>query len=113
LITLSDNALAEIQRRLAGGQQPAVVRVGTKAGGCAGTKYVVQVGAAVEDGDVVTEQGGVQVAVAPGEASRLAGLVIDWVDALMGGGWRFANPNAGSTCGCGESFRPLLDLESL
>jgi iron-sulfur cluster assembly protein len=112
VITLSDNAIAEIRRRLAASGGPCGVRVATKPGGCAGTKYVVEVGTAPREGDLVTGQDGLAVACPPEMAPLLQGLAIDWVDALMGGGWRFANPNAGSTCGCGESFRPLLDLES-
>lgn len=112
MITLADNALAEIRRRLADGGGPAVVRVGLRPGGCAGTKYVVEVGVEARGGDARSEGDGVTVAWDPADGPRLDGLVLDWVDALMGGGWRFANPNAGSTCGCGESFRPLLDLEA-
>ncbi len=113
MITLSDNALAEIRRRLAASGGPVSVRVATKAGGCAGTKYVIEVGVQPREGDVVGDQGGLTVACDPGSLPLIDGLAIDWVDALMGGGWRFANPNAGSTCGCGESFRPLLGLEVL
>ncbi len=111
MICLSDAAIAEIRRRLAQSGGPAAVRVGTRPGGCAGTKYVLDVGAAARDGDLVSDQDGLAVACAPEAAPLLRGLAVDWVDALMGGGWRFANPNAGSTCGCGESFRPLLELE--
>ena len=111
MITLSDNAIAEIRRRLAAGGGPAAVRLAVRPGGCAGTKYEVEVGVESRPGDLVAEQGGLQVACDPEAAPLLAGLAVDWVDALMGGGWRFANPNAGSTCGCGESFRPLPELE--
>lgn len=111
MITLSDNASAEIRRRLAQAGGPAVVRLDTRSGGCAGTKYVVEVGRAVGPDDVVVAEGEFTVACGREALPALRGLVLDWVDALMGGGWRFANPNAGSTCGCGESFRPLLGLE--
>ncbi len=112
MITLSNNAIAEVQRRLAAGGGPKAVRLAVKPGGCAGTKYVIEVGGEARPGDLVADQGGLQLACDPGAAPLLDGLAVDWVDALMGGGWRFANPNAGSTCGCGESFRPLLELES-
>ena len=112
MITLSDNAVAEIRRRLAGGGGPACVRVTTRPGGCAGTKYVVAVGEGARGDDLRREQGGLTVACAREAAPLLEGLTVDWVDALMGGGWRFANPNAGSVCGCGESFRPLPEPES-
>lgn len=112
MITLSDNAIAEIRRRLAASGGPAGVRLAVKPGGCAGTRYVVEVGAVAREGDLVAEQQGLTVACDREAAPMLDGLAVDWVEALMGGGWRFANPNAGSTCGCGESFRPLLDLES-
>lgn len=112
MITLTDAAAAEIRRRLDADGGPAVVRVGLKPGGCAGTKYVVEVGAPRRQDDGVAERDGLVVAWDPEAALLLEGLVLDWVDALMGGGWRFANPNAGSTCGCGESFRPLPEPDS-
>jgi iron-sulfur cluster assembly protein len=111
VITLSDNAIKEIRRRLAETGGPAVVRLATRRGGCAGTKYVVEVGREAGPDDVVLDDGGLAVVCDRESLPSLRGLAVDWVDALMGGGWRFANPNAGSTCGCGESFRPLLGLE--
>lgn len=112
MIIMSDNAIAQIRSRLAADGGPAVVRLAVKPGGCAGTRYVVEVGAPVRDGDLVTDQQGLTVACDPAAAPLLDGLAVDWVEALMGGGWRFANPNAGRTCGCGESFGPLPELES-
>jgi len=113
VITLSDNAIAEIRRRLSSAPVPAIVRLATRPGGCAGTKYVVEVGQEARPGDVLVESDGVTVACDRAAVPVLRGLALDWVDALMGGGWRFANPNAGNTCGCGESFRPLADLKPL
>ncbi|MFN2371657.1 MAG: HesB/IscA family protein [Candidatus Krumholzibacteriia bacterium] len=106
MITLTDAAAEEIRRRLDAAGGPAVVRVGLQPGGCAGTKHVVEVGSPLRQDDRVAEGDGFVVAWDPEAASLLEGLVLDWVDALMGGGWRFANPHAAVTCGCGESFRP-------
>lgn len=106
MITLTDAAAAEVRRRLDAAGGPAVVRVGLKPGGCAGTKHVVEVGAPLGPDDAVARHDGFVVAWDREAAPLLQGLVLDWVEALMGGGWRFANPQAAVTCGCGESFRP-------
>ncbi len=79
-----------------------VVRVSLVAGGCAGLRYVLE--AAPAPDDVTSLQNGLLVACAPADLPRLRGLRVDYVDALVGGGYRFENPNAGRTCGCGESF---------
>ena len=113
MITLTTDAVREIERRLVESGGDSVVRVALKAGGCAGTKYVVEVGVGPLEGDEVFIQDGLTIACDRDSQSRVDGLELGYVDALMGGGWRFANPNAGSTCGCGESFKPLLGLEPM
>jgi iron-sulfur cluster assembly protein len=80
------------------------VRVSVASGGCAGLKYVLE--AAVETGaaDLLFPQDGLTVLCAPADLPRLDGLTIGYVDAMVGGGYRFDNPNAGHACGCGASF---------
>jgi iron-sulfur cluster assembly accessory protein len=58
-----------------------------------------------EEDDAIIEQGGVRVVVDPMSAMYLKGSEIDFVDALMGGGFALRNPNAVSSCGCGQSVR--------
>ena len=58
-----------------------------------------------EDDDTLIEQNGVRIVVDPMSAMYIKGSEIDFVDALMGGGFALRNPNAVSSCGCGQSFR--------
>jgi len=105
-VTLTSNAAAEIKRQLVAlGSQSARVRIGLAEGGCAGTKYVVTPGAAKEHGDLETEQCGLSVICDPVSLAQFEGLQVDFVKALMGGGFKFDNPRAAGSCGCGASFR--------
>jgi iron-sulfur cluster assembly protein len=58
-----------------------------------------------KDYDAVVEVNGVRLVVDPTSLLYLRGAVIDFVDSLMGGGFRIENPNAVSSCGCGTSFK--------
>jgi iron-sulfur cluster assembly protein len=58
----------------------------------------------MEEGDFVFESHGVRLFVDPASAMYLEGANVDYVDSLMGGGFRIENPNAVSTCSCGQSF---------
>ena len=78
--------------------------VGVLSGGCSGYMYDLQI---VEETDqscqeVVIE--GFRVLVPNASSHLLDGIEIDYVDRLMGGGFKINNPNAESSCGCGESF---------
>lgn len=108
MITLTDNALAEIRRRTAGAAP--VVRLSTRPGGCSGTKYVLDVPGVPAEGDASFPRSGVTLVVDPASLPLLEGLELDYVDSLVGGGFAFANPNAQGTCGCGASFSPLQQL---
>lgn len=80
------------------------VRVSVAPGGCAGLKYVMEVAGEPGPADQVFAQPGLTVLCAAADLPRLDGLRIDYVDAMVGGGFRFENPNAGRSCGCGASF---------
>ncbi len=106
LVTLTENAANEIKRQLtAAGEASASVRIGLEAGGCSGTKYVITPGASRQANDLETSQFGISVLVDPISLTSVEGLKIDFVDALMGGGFQFDNPQAARSCGCGASFR--------
>ena len=106
MVTLTENAAQEIKRQLAAnGDGSARVRIGLEAGGCSGTKYVITPGAAEQAQDLTTSQFGLTVMVDPSCLPAIEGLKIDFVEALMGGGFQFENPNAANSCGCGASFR--------
>lgn len=87
------------------GRPDLALRVYVTPGGCSGFSYGMTFAEGVEEGDQVVDQDGVKIVVDPMSAMYLKGSEIDFVDALMGGGFALRNPNATSTCGCGQSFK--------
>lgn len=81
------------------------LRVFVSGGGCSGMQYGMAIEKEPGEFDTILEQEGVKVYVDPTSIMYLAGSTIDYIDNLMGGGFRIENPNAVSTCGCGHSFR--------
>ena len=78
-------------------------RIYVEQGGCSGMQYGM-VFDDNRDGDLSAEQHGVQVIVDPVSAQYLRGTVVDFSDAMVGGGFKISNPNAKQSCGCGKSF---------
>ncbi|GMV93194.1 MAG: iron-sulfur-binding protein [Candidatus Hydrogenedentota bacterium] len=104
LVCATEGAVAELKRLME--REPAEVdgvRLGVKGGGCSGLSYVLEFGKR-RDGDNIVEQGGVQFLMDRKSAIYLKGIVLDYKEGLNGKGFVFSNPNASSTCGCGESF---------
>lgn len=106
-LTLTEKAAAEIKRIRTESKIPDtfVLRVGVRAGGCSGFDYQFN----FDDGadstkDFVTEQHGVKLAVDKRFDLHLDGTEIDFIDDLNRRGFKFNNPNAQKTCGCGSSF---------
>ncbi len=110
MISFTPEAVEQWQREhpaplAAGGH---AVRISLVPGGCAGLKYVLEDVAGPGDGEPVFTQDGLVVTCAAGDLPRLDGLQVDYIDAMVGGGYRFENPNAGRSCGCGASFADPL-----
>ncbi len=72
-------------------------------GGCSGMQYGM-VFDEKREGDIASEQHGVTVLVDPISADFLRGTVVDFSEAMTGGGFKIINPNAKQSCGCGKSF---------
>jgi len=106
MIHLTESAVVEIRRLMAErGQADAKVRFGVETGGCSGLQYSMDFDTSTGNEDHVFDQQGLQV-VCDGESlSYLDGLEVDFSNKLMGGGFKFHNPNASRSCGCGTSFR--------
>lgn len=105
MIHLNDAALREIQRMQS--KHPnsyTFFRLGIQSGGCAEFCYQLGLDAAAQPDDRTFDCGGIQVVVDPQSWPYLEGLSLDYSEDLMGGGFRFNNPNALSSCGCGNSF---------
>lgn len=105
IVTLTESAAREI--RSMGERDPANagkhLRVFVEAGGCSGLQYGM-VFDELRDGDLPREFFGVRVLVDEFSANYLKGAVVDFSDALTGGGFKITNPNARQACGCGKSF---------
>ena len=87
------------------GRDDLALRVYVTPGGCSGFSYGMTFAEGKEEDDTLIEQDGVRIVVDPMSAMYIKGSEIDFVDALMGGGFALRNPNAVSSCGCGQSFR--------
>ena len=105
MITVTDNAVKQLQSLIAGEPEAAGkgLRIFVEHGGCAGLQYGMTMDER-KGGDVVIERDGVQVLVDGESAKYLAGSTIDFADGLSGAGFRIQNPNAVRSCGCGTSF---------
>ena len=80
------------------------IRVGVVGGGCSGFQYSMDFENESKEGDVSYEQDGVRFFVDPMSSMYLQGVTVDYVQGLQGAGFKFVNPNARNTCGCGQSF---------
>lgn len=81
------------------------LRVFVTGGGCSGLQYGMAFQEAPDAGDTVVMCDDVRLLVDPTSIMYLQGATIDYVDSLIGGGFRIDNPNASSSCGCGHSFK--------
>jgi len=86
------------------GQAGDSLRVSVVGGGCSGYQYNLDFEKSPRADDVTLDFGGVQILLDPISAGYLRGTVIDFVSGLNGNGFKFDNPNAKRTCGCGSSF---------
>jgi iron-sulfur cluster assembly protein len=106
VLTVTSSAAATVKTLLEQRNIPThVLRVFVQGGGCSGMQYGMTFEAAPESHDEVVEVDGVRLVIDPTSMQYLRGATIDFVDSLMGGGFRIDNPTAVSSCGCGSSFR--------
>ncbi|NJO42921.1 MAG: iron-sulfur cluster assembly accessory protein [Cyanobacteria bacterium CRU_2_1] len=105
MIHLSRAAIAEINRIKSKYSNPdALFRLGIKTGGCADFHYTLDFDEMAASDDRVLNCNGIPVIINPQSWTYLDGLTLDYSEDLMGGGFRFHNPHAASSCGCGNSF---------
>jgi len=105
IVTLTDKALAKFTGLIASSaSKTAGVRIGVTGGGCAGLQYQMDPCDAPNPEDIVQTIHGVPFYLHPMVVPYIKGLTVDFSDALVDGGFKFINPNASSTCGCGTSF---------
>ncbi len=106
MIEVTEKAAAEVQRIITEQELPdtTALRVGVKGGGCSGFSYTLGFDDQINEIDQISESQGVRVVCDPKSFLYLNGTSVDFEENLMGRGFKFVNPNASKTCGCGESF---------
>ena len=104
LVKLTPTAAQKVSTLLTKQGRPnGVLRVAVLGGGCSGLQYKMDLQDAPARRDIMVESGGVRVVVDPKSALYVTGSELDYLDALDGG-FKVKNPNAATTCSCGESF---------
>ena len=105
MITLSPAAVNHLRRFLTQRGKGEGVRLGVKTSGCSGMAYTLEFVDTIDADDQVFETDGVKVFVDPKSLVYLDGTELDYVREGLQEGFKFHNPNAQNTCGCGESFQ--------
>ena len=106
VIEVTEHAAQRIRELLGkdGKEQTHRLRMRVVGGGCSGLRYELAFDDQIRDVDTAIEVNGVRVILDEKSALYLAGTTLDFVDTLQESGFKISNPNASSTCGCGESF---------
>ena len=105
MISMTPTAAGKVKDLLTQRGTPEIgLRVGVRGGGCSGNSYYMEFCEAESPGDEIIEAGGVKLIVDLKSAVLLGGTEIDYVEGLMGAGFKFNNPNVKHSCACGESF---------
>lgn len=106
MITLTESAKNKVTSILSKQSPDSKLRMFVYGKGCAGLTYGFDVTTKVEDGDTIFDNDGIPVVVDSDSLPYLDGSEIDFVDNLTGSRFDLKNPNAKSSCGCGDSFNP-------
>ena len=105
MIKLTDTAIQEVKRiKEKQGAQSQYLRLGVESGGCSGLNYKLSFEEKVGEQDKVYDFDGLKVVVDIRSLLYLMGMTLDYTGELLGGGFKFVNPNAKKSCGCGHSF---------
>lgn len=104
LVRLTPEAGAKVAALIAREQQGDYLRVAITGGGCNGLSYKLRFATEPKRGDILVRTAGIAVLVDVKTALYLKGTVVDYSDKMIGGGFKFTNPNAKASCSCGESF---------
>jgi iron-sulfur cluster assembly protein len=103
-VRLTARAAKHLAAQMAKRPASAAVRLGVASAGCSGLRYRVEFADTIRDDDVVFESDGIRIAVELASLPQVQGTTLDLVQEGLARRLRFENPNARSTCGCGESF---------
>jgi len=105
IVTLTDAAVVKVKAMmLKEGKQDYALRFGVVTGGCAGLSYEMKFQKSPYDNDIAFQQNGLNIIVNQESVEFVQGIEIDYVDTLRESGFKYKNPKAKSSCGCGTSF---------
>lgn len=105
MITVTPKAAEKIQEFMKEeAESPEYLRVYVQGGGCSGLSYGMGFEKAPEEGDLVMEESGVKLLVDSYSIDHLKGANVDYIESLMGSGFKINNPNVTKSCSCGHSF---------
>jgi len=104
LLRLTTEAGDKVRALIAREQQGSFLRIAITGGGCNGLSYKMKFTADPKRGDILVRTAGIATLVDPKTALYLKGTQLDYSNRMVGGGFKFSNPNAKASCSCGESF---------
>ena len=104
LVLVTAAAATKLSSLIEREQQGSYLRVKITGGGCNGLSYKMKFVGDPKRGDILVRSSGAQILVDTKSALYLRGTQLDYSDEMVGGGFKFRNPNAKSSCSCGESF---------
>lgn len=105
-LDVTEAAMTAMQGAMQSADNDDVLVISVLGGGCSGFLYDMQIQSRpTEEGWQLIECDGIYIAVHDKDSVQLSGITLDYVNSLMGGGFKVVNPNADKTCGCGKSFR--------
>ena len=105
MIHLTENAIGAVSRFIENANKPILgLRIRVDGGGCSGFQYGMKLEENAAEDDQIYEISGVKILVDPNSDPLLENVTVDFLDGLDGSGFKFENPNATQSCGCGKSF---------
>jgi len=102
-MTVTDKAANKI-KELIKQENKKGLRISVLPGGCSGSKYGMELDDEIKEDDIIIEEKGIKIFIDKESIMKLNGCNVDFIDSLQGAGFKIGNPNATTTCGCGDSF---------
>jgi len=96
--------MAQLALNETNGEDGEFLRVSIKGGGCAGFQYALNFIKDIDENDIIAEHNGLKIVTDIFSAAQIGGANVDYIESLQGAGFKFDNPGAKRTCGCGSSF---------
>ncbi|WP_317929952.1 iron-sulfur cluster assembly accessory protein [Halioxenophilus sp. WMMB6] len=105
MVILTDSAVQAVTRFIQNSEKNiAGLRIKVDGGGCSGFQYGLRLEDSIAEDDTVQEVNGINLVIDKASEPLLAGVTVDFIDGMEGSGFKFENPNATASCGCGKSF---------